>query len=79
MIWDDLQGWWQGVKGKAREGWDKLTDHDLHGGRRQPVLAGRQKRYGEERDEVFRATLTRAGSATSFLFQSFDGWVLAGG
>jgi uncharacterized protein YjbJ (UPF0337 family) len=56
MNWDQLQGQWLQLKGKAKEQWGDLTDDDLDridGNRDQ--LAGRiQERYGIAKEEAER-------------------------
>lgn len=56
MNWDQIEGKWTQLKGKAKEQWGNLTDDDLDraaGNRDQ--LAGRvQERYGLAKEEAVR-------------------------
>lgn len=52
MNWDQVEGNWSTVKGKARQKWGKLTDDDLKiiEGRRDELVGRLQARYGSQRD-----------------------------
>lgn len=56
MNWDQVQGRWTFVKGKAKEKWGKLTndDLDLLRGQREQFLGALQARYGDEKDALHR-------------------------
>jgi uncharacterized protein YjbJ (UPF0337 family) len=56
MNWDQVEGKWKQVKGRAKEKWGKLTDDDLDviDGRRQQLVGKLQERYGTARDEAER-------------------------
>jgi uncharacterized protein YjbJ (UPF0337 family) len=48
MNWDQIQGNWKQVVGKAKEQWGQLTDDDLDvvAGRRDQLAGKIQERYG---------------------------------
>lgn len=54
MNWDQIQGNWKQVMGKAREQWAKLTDDDLMAieGHREKLAGKIQERYGIAKEEV---------------------------
>jgi uncharacterized protein YjbJ (UPF0337 family) len=54
MNWDQIEGKWKELKGKARSKWGKLTDDDLENAAgKKDVLVGRlQQRYGYKRDQA---------------------------
>jgi uncharacterized protein YjbJ (UPF0337 family) len=54
MNWDQIQGNWKQVTGKAKEQWGKLTDDDLDviAGRRDQLAGKIQERYGVAKDEA---------------------------
>jgi uncharacterized protein YjbJ (UPF0337 family) len=54
MNWDQVEGQWGVVKGKARQKWGKLTDNDLQliKGKRDELVGKIQARYGRQRDEA---------------------------
>jgi uncharacterized protein YjbJ (UPF0337 family) len=56
MNWDQVEGNWLQMKGRAREQWGELTDDDLDQieGRREQLLGKIQERYGVEREEAER-------------------------
>ena len=56
MNWDQIEGTWRQVRGKAREQWGKLTDDDLDvvAGRREALIGKVQERYGIAREEAER-------------------------
>ena len=56
MNWDQLQGKWKELKGKARSKWAKLTDDDLEtiSGKKDMLLGRLQQRYGMKRDDAER-------------------------
>ncbi|WP_413875227.1 CsbD family protein [Albidovulum sp.] len=56
MNWDQIEGKWKRMKGKAQEKWGRLTEDELDvaAGRRE-VLVGRvQEKYGLAKDEAER-------------------------
>jgi uncharacterized protein YjbJ (UPF0337 family) len=56
MDWNRVEGNWKQFKGKIKENWGDLTDHDLDkiAGRRE-ILEGKiQERYGLAKDQVRR-------------------------
>ncbi|MBA2780657.1 CsbD family protein [Billgrantia kenyensis] len=56
MNWDQIEGKWKEVKGKARTSWGELTDDELDqvGGKKDELIGKIQKRYGLEREEAER-------------------------
>jgi uncharacterized protein YjbJ (UPF0337 family) len=54
MNWDQVQGKWTQVKGKAHEKWGKLTNDDLDviNGKREQFVGRLQERYGILREEA---------------------------
>lgn len=56
MNWEQIQGQWKQVAGKAREQWGKLTDDDLDvvAGRREQLAGKIQERYGVAKEEAER-------------------------
>ncbi|MCC5883794.1 MAG: CsbD family protein [Halomonas sp.] len=56
MNWDQIEGKWKEMKGKARTSWGELTDDELDqvGGRKDELVGRIQKRYGLEREEAER-------------------------
>ncbi len=56
MNWDQIEGNWMQIKGRARAQWGELTDNDLDQieGRREQLLGKIQERYGIERKEAER-------------------------
>lgn len=54
MNWDQIEGKWNNVKGKAREKWGKLTDDDLTfiAGKKDQLVGKIQERYGKTRQEA---------------------------
>ncbi|WP_102107298.1 CsbD family protein [Oceaniglobus roseus] len=65
MNWDQIQGNWKIMKGKAQENWGELTDDDLDKaeGNRDQLEGAIQRRYGKSKEEA-RAEVDRwmAGS-----------------
>ena len=66
MNWDQIEGTWRQVRGKAREQWGKLTDDDLDviAGRRDALIGKIQERYGIARDEAERQVHDWSGRMT---------------
>lgn len=56
MNWDQLQGKWKELKGKARSKWAKLTDDDIEtiSGKKDMLLGRLQQRYGMKKDDAER-------------------------
>ena len=56
MNWQEIEGNWKQIKGKARKEWGKLTDDDLDRieGKREELVGALQKRYGKSREAVDR-------------------------
>jgi len=56
MNWDQIEGKWKELKGRARSSWGELTDDELDqvGGRKDELVGRIQKRYGVEREEAER-------------------------
>jgi uncharacterized protein YjbJ (UPF0337 family) len=54
MNWDQIEGNWKQLKGKAVEQWGKLTTDDLDvvAGRRDQLAGKIQERYGVAKDEA---------------------------
>ncbi len=52
MNWDQIEGSWMQVKGKAREKWGELTDDELDKakGQREQLVGLVQKRYGDTKE-----------------------------
>ncbi|MYL23160.1 CsbD family protein [Halomonas alkaliantarctica] len=56
MNWDQIEGRWAEMKGKARATWGELTDGDLEqiGGKRDELVGKLQQRYGLAKEEAER-------------------------
>ena len=56
MNWDQIEGSWKQIKGKAKAQWGRLTDDELDvaAGRREQLIGIIQERYGYARDRVER-------------------------
>jgi uncharacterized protein YjbJ (UPF0337 family) len=54
MNWDQIQGNWKQVTGKAREQWGKITDDDFQkiAGKRDQLVGMIQNRYGVAKEEA---------------------------
>lgn len=54
MNWDQIQGNWKQVVGKAKEQWGLLTDDDLQvvAGRREQLAGKIQQRYGGAMEDI---------------------------
>ena len=57
MNWDQVQGNWVQLKGKAKEKWGKLTDDDLDviNGKRDQLIGKLQERYGFTKEQAQKA------------------------
>lgn len=56
MNWDQVQGSWKELKGKAQEQWGLLTDDELDQaeGNREQLEGLIQRKYGKSKEEVRR-------------------------
>ena len=56
MNWDQIEGNWKQMTGKAREKWGKLTDSDFEtaAGKKDQLVGRIQERYGIAKDEADR-------------------------
>ncbi|CAH1041771.1 CsbD family protein [Halomonas sp. TD01] len=56
MNWDQIEGNWKEMKGKARASWGELTDDELTqiGGKKDQLVGKLQQKYGLEREEAER-------------------------
>ena len=56
MNWDQIEGNWTEMKGKARASWGELTDDELTqiGGKKDQLVGKLQQKYGLEREEAER-------------------------
>ena len=56
MNWDQIEGSWKQIKGKAKAQWGRLTDDevDVAAGRREQLIGIIQERYGYARDRAER-------------------------
>lgn len=56
MNWDQIEGNWMQLKGKARENWGKITDDEFTQaeGKRDQLVGLVQKKYGEAKDAAER-------------------------
>ena len=54
MNWDQIQGNWKQLTGRAKEQWGKLTDDDLSvvAGRRDQLAGKIEERYGIAKEEA---------------------------
>ncbi|MFN2332563.1 MAG: CsbD family protein [Halomonas sp.] len=54
MNWDQIEGKWTELKGKARSSWGELTDDDVDqlAGKRDQLVGKLQQKYGLARDEA---------------------------
>lgn len=56
MNWDQIEGKWKELKGKAQAKWGDLTDDELDRveGKREQMVGLIQQKYGKARDEAER-------------------------
>ncbi|MFC7369388.1 MULTISPECIES: CsbD family protein [Vreelandella] len=56
MNWDQIEGNWKEMKGKARASWGELTDDELTqiGGKKDQLVGKVQQKYGVAREEAER-------------------------
>lgn len=56
MNWDQVEGRWKELKGKAIEKWGDLTDDDLDqaAGKREQMAGLLQKKYGDNKADAER-------------------------
>ncbi len=54
MNWDQVEGKWTTLKGKAQQRWGKLTEDDLQviEGRREELIGRLQNRYGDNKEKL---------------------------
>jgi uncharacterized protein YjbJ (UPF0337 family) len=54
MNWDQVEGNWKQMKGKARQMWANLTDDDLENvsGKREELVGRLQAKYGLAKDKA---------------------------
>ena len=71
MNWDQVQGNWKQLRGKALEQWGKLTDDDLDvvAGRRDQLAGKIQERYGVAKDEAEKQVAAWEKKATDDWFK----------
>ena len=57
MNWDQIEGKWKQIRGRAREKWGKLTDDDLDiiAGKRDQLVGKVQEAYGISKAEATKA------------------------
>lgn len=56
MNWDEIEGNWKQLKGKARSQWGKLTNDELEliNGKRTELTGLLQARYGHAKEQAER-------------------------
>jgi uncharacterized protein YjbJ (UPF0337 family) len=56
MNWDQIQGSWHQLKGRAQEEWGELTSDELDEiqGKREQLVGTLQRRYGWAKEEAER-------------------------
>jgi uncharacterized protein YjbJ (UPF0337 family) len=56
MNWDQIEGKWKQMSGRARQKWGKLTDSDWQvvAGKKDQLVGRIQERYGVEKDQADR-------------------------
>lgn len=70
MNWDQIQGNWKQVIGRAKEQWGKLTEDDLDviAGRREQLSGIIQERYGVAKDDAEKQVAEWQRKATNSWF-----------
>ncbi|MCA9413705.1 MAG: CsbD family protein [Candidatus Omnitrophica bacterium] len=63
MNWEQVEGNWNQVKGKAKEKWGELTSDDLDRieGKRDQLVGTLQKKYGYAKEKAEREAEDFAG------------------
>ena len=74
MNWDQIQGNWKQVVGKAKSQWGKLTDSDLEivAGRRDQLAGKIQERYGVAKEEAEKQLAAWQLTASDKWFEKKD-------
>lgn len=56
MNWDQIEGGWTELKGRARTRWGEITDDEWSQteGRREQIVGAIQRKYGQAREAVER-------------------------
>lgn len=56
MNWDQVEGNWKQLKGKAQAKWGDITDQEWHSaeGRREQIVGLVQKKYGHAKEVAER-------------------------
>lgn len=72
MNWNQIEGNWKQLKGRAVEQWGKLTDDDLDivAGRREQLAGKIQERYGIAKEEAEAQVARWESSATDDWFKN---------
>lgn len=72
MNWNQIEGNWKQLKGRAVEQWGKLTDDDLDvvAGRREQLAGKIQERYGIAKEEAEAQVAQWESSATDDWFKN---------
>lgn len=54
MNWDQIEGKWKEMKGKARSSWGELTDDEVDeiAGNREQLIGKLQQKYGMAREKA---------------------------
>lgn len=54
MNWDQIEGKWKEMKGKARSSWGEFTDDEVDeiGGKREQLIGKLQQKYGMAREQA---------------------------
>ncbi|MDI5890249.1 CsbD family protein [Halomonas rhizosphaerae] len=54
MNWDQIEGKWKEMKGKARSSWGELTDDEVDeiAGNREQLIGKLQQKYGMAREQA---------------------------
>lgn len=63
MNWDQVEGSWKQVMGKAQAKWGDITEQDWHStqGRREQIVGLVQKKYGHAKEAAEREVDEWAG------------------